>query len=111
MRDPEQAKKRLLADAEQALALSGEEKAAILPLVEKAIDARTQTRAEGDKRRDAFLDLARKAATPDGVKEKLAEYRAAREADQERVKAAQKALREVLSLEHEARLVGLGILD
>jgi Spy/CpxP family protein refolding chaperone len=110
-RDPAQMKKRLMDDAEKALMLSADEKAAVLPLIEKAVDARTQTRTDGDKRREEFLTFVKKTSTPEEVKAKLEEYRKARESDQEKVKTAQKALRDVLTIEQEAKLVALGILD
>jgi Spy/CpxP family protein refolding chaperone len=110
-RDPAQMKKRLMDDAEKALMLSADEKAAVMPLIEKAVDARTQTRTDGDKRREEFLTFVKKTSTPEEVKAKLEEYRKARETDQEKVKTAQKALRDVLTIEQEAKLVALGILE
>jgi Spy/CpxP family protein refolding chaperone len=110
-RDPAQMKKRLMDDAEKALMLSADEKAAVMPLIEKAVDARTQTRTDGDKRREEFLTFVKKTSTPEEVKAKLEEYRKAREADSDKVKTAQKALRDVLTIEQEAKLVALGILE
>lgn len=109
-RNPEQMKKRLMDDAEKALMLSAEEKTAVMPLVEKAIDAATQARTDGDKRREDFLAFVKKSQSPEEVKAKLEEYRKARDADDEKVKTAEKALRDVLTIEQEAKLVALRVI-
>ncbi|MCK4376517.1 MAG: hypothetical protein KAX19_14370 [Candidatus Brocadiae bacterium] len=51
------------------------------------------------------------ASTPEQIKEKLTAYRAAREKAREELAKAQEALREVLSLSQEARLVLMGTLE
>jgi Spy/CpxP family protein refolding chaperone len=109
--NPEQRKKQLIEDAEKALVLSGEEKTVITPLVEKAVDARMTTRTEGDKRREEFLAFVKKDSPAEEVKAKLEAFRKARDEDNAKVTAAQKALRDVLTPEQEAKLVALGVLD
>lgn len=115
-RDPESMKKRLMEQAEKELQLSPDEKSAVLPLIQKVLDAGAEARVNGDKRREEFTQFVKKVGGADEaqkaeVQKKLEEYRHAREADQQKVKDAQAALREVLTLENEAKLVALGILD
>jgi hypothetical protein len=110
-RDPAARKRQLLSDAEKALILTPEEKSAIMPLVEKVIDTRSTARDEGDKKREEFLTFVKKGGTPEELKAKLDEYRKARDSEHDKVVASQKALREVLTIEQEAKLVGLGILE
>jgi hypothetical protein len=114
--DPEQMKKRLYDQAERELVLTAEEKSAVMPLVKKLLDVRAEARIANDKRKEAFTDFVRKATgTSDEQKkeitDKLNELRKAREADAQRVKDAQASVREVLTIDNEAKLVALGILD
>jgi Spy/CpxP family protein refolding chaperone len=113
--DPERMKKRLLDQAEKELTLSPEEKSAVMPLVQKLLDVRAEVRVAGEKRRDEFKTFVRKAdATTDAQKaelaNKLAEYRKAVDEDKKKIKDAEQALREVLTIDNEAKLVGIGVL-
>lgn len=115
-RDPESMKKRLLEQAEKELALAPEEKSAVVPLIQKVLDARAEARTNGDKRKEEFTQFVKKVGGADEaqkaeLQKKLEEFRKARETDQNHVKDAQAALREVLTIENEAKLVALGILD
>jgi len=115
-RDPEALKKRLMDQAEKELALNPAEKTAVLPLIQKVLDARAEARTSGDKRKEDFTNFVRKAVGQDetqkaDMQKRLEEYRRAREADQEKIKEAEAALRDVLTIENEAKLVALGILD
>jgi hypothetical protein len=104
-------KERLLARVENALLLSLEERRVILPLVARVAEARRRLR-EGrrDRRRD--LDRAIHAgAKSDEVRDRLLAIRERERREQDEVHRAQAELREVLTLEQEARLVALGVLD
>jgi hypothetical protein len=109
-------KKRLMEQAEKELALTAAEKQAVLPLIQKVLDARAEARTSYEKRKEEFTDFAKKATGQDdagkaAIQKKLDEFRRAREADQEKVKDAEAALRDVLTIDNEAKLVALGILD
>jgi hypothetical protein len=115
-RDPEAMKKRLMEQAEKELTLTADEKTAVLPLVRAVLDARADARTNGDKRKEEFTQFVKTATGSDAearadVQKKLDEFRKARDADQERIRQAEGALREVLTLDNEAKLVALGILD
>ena len=86
-----------------------------MPLVQKLLDTRVQVRVDAEKRREEFKAYVRKAdGTTDAQKAeiaaKLAEYRKAVEEDKKKVKDAEQALREVLTVDNEAKLVGIGVL-
>jgi hypothetical protein len=115
-RDPEQIKKRLMEQAEKELALSANEKQAVLPLIQKVLDARAEARTNYDKRKEEFTDFSKKATGQDeagkaAIQKRLEEFRKAREVDLDKIKDAEAALRDVLTIENEAKLVALGILD
>jgi hypothetical protein len=115
-RDPESMKKRLYDQAEKELTLTADEKNAVMPLVQKVLDARAEARVNGDKRRAEFTEFVKKVggtdeAAKNELQKKLDEFRKAREAEQARIRDAQQALREVLTIENEAKLVAIGILD
>ncbi len=115
-RDPEQLKKRLMEQAEKELGLTDSEKQAVLPLIQKVLDARAEARTSYEKRKEEFTDFSKKATGQDdagkaAIQKRLDEFRRAREADLEKIKDAESALREVLTIGNEAKLVALGILD
>jgi Spy/CpxP family protein refolding chaperone len=115
-RDPEAMKARLLEQAQKELALTADEKTAVVPLLQRLLDARAEARVNGDKRREEFTQFVKKVGGADEaqkaeLQKKLDEFRKAREAEQAKIKDAQSALREVLTIENEAKLVALGILD
>lgn len=107
--------KELLDRAEKELTLSPDEKAAVLPLVKKVLDARTEARKAHDARiEDLKKFLKDVPGTTDSQREEIAakvkELRKARDEDDARIKAAQSALSEVLTPENEAKLIAMGIL-
>ncbi|MEZ6187021.1 MAG: hypothetical protein R3F62_18680 [Planctomycetota bacterium] len=106
-----QLKARLRQQAVEALALSDEEAAVVLPRLDTVLDTRELLQREQDTRRQDFLKKARETQDGDALNGLLAEFRSAQEADQEQVKAAMDQLREVLTLEQEVKLVGLNVLD
>lgn len=104
-------KRLMLAKAERALFLGPEETAVILPFIERVLDAR-QALYEGRKvRRRDLLNATRAGAAQDEIAERLATIRAAEQFQQLELFAAQQALRELLTIEQEARLVAMDVLD
>jgi protein CpxP len=115
-RDPEQMKKDLYDQAMKILALKPEEAAVVMPLVKDAIDARAAVRQDDDTRRQDFLAYMRTAtagtdAEKAAIAAKLAEYRSAREAGKAKLKDSEDKLRDVLTVENEAKLCALNILE
>lgn len=95
------------ARALEALALPAEEQASVASLLDTLLERRsTLERATEGRRR-----LLRPAQAPEALGQALTEYRSAREAARTEWLRAQEGLREVLTLEQEARLVGLGLLE
>ena len=97
--------------AVEALALSEEEAAVVLPRLDTVLDTREMLNNEQQTRRQDFLKKARETTEGDALNALLTEFRAAQDADREQVKAAMDQLREVLTLEQEVKLVGLNVLD
>lgn len=102
---------RLKTQALEALALSEEEAAVVTPLLDTCLETRELLMQEAEARRQQFLQQAREASAPEALGKLLEEFRAAREQDKGQVKQAMDQLREVLTVEQEAKLVGLGVLD
>jgi hypothetical protein len=114
--DAAQRDKMVLERAEKSLKLGSEEKAVVLPLVKKLLDAKTTARQGVDKRRKELGQFLKDVpgATENEraqIAEKIKELAKARAGDEAKVKEAVDALREVLSPENEAMLVTIGILD
>lgn len=107
----ENSRARLRTQALAALALTEEEAAIVTPLLDTCLETRELLVQEGERRRQEFLQKARETSDPEALAKLLEEYRAAREADQAQARQAMDQLREVLTVEQEARLVGLGVLD
>ena len=104
-------KVRLREEAVKALALTPEEQAVVMPLLDAVLDTRELLQREGDERRDGFLKKVRETTDQQALATLLAEYRTARDKDGETLKQSSAQLREVLTVEQEAKLVGLNILD
>jgi Spy/CpxP family protein refolding chaperone len=110
--EADRARRRLLEGAAKALDdLTPEEKGTVMLLVRKLIDARSVAEAAATKRRAEIQELATKTIEKTELSAKLAAFRAAREADAEKVKQAQAAVRDLLTADHEVKLMALGILD
>ncbi len=104
-------KRLLLAKAERSLFLGPDETAVILPYVERVLDAR-QALYEGRKvRRKDLLNAATAGASGEEIAERMATVRAAEQFQSLELVASQQALRDLLTIEQEARLVVMGILD
>lgn len=108
---PLPSKDRTLVKAENVLILNEEEKKAILPLVEKVWTARQKLVTDGGERRRDLEKAVHGGAKPDEIREKIEVARARETADREALEKAENELREVLTLEQEARLVAVAILD
>lgn len=104
-------RQRLREDALKALALTEDEAAVVTPLLDTCLETRELLMREGETRRQAFLEKARQTTDAAALTKALEEFRAAREADKATATQAMSQLREVLTVEQEAKLVGLGILD
>jgi hypothetical protein len=108
---PERNKARLKEQAVEALALKDDETAVVMPLLDTVLETRDTLMREGEDRRQQFLQAARGTTDQAALTKLLEDFRTAREADRALVKAAMDQLREVLTVEQEARLVGLNVLD
>lgn len=110
-RGREELGRRLREEAVKALALSTEEQAVVLPLLDAVFETRRLLTQEQERRRQELLEKVRSAGQGEELAKLLEEYRAAREADKAQLTLAQNQLREVLTVEQEAKLVGLNVLD
>jgi hypothetical protein len=112
--DPAARNQRRIDEAMNALVLSPEEKSAVLPLVKKVVEVRQETRDAGQKRTEelaAFIkDKGNSPEDKSSIAARLNEIRNAVKTDDAKLKAAQDALREVLTVDNEARLCTLGLL-
>jgi Spy/CpxP family protein refolding chaperone len=107
----ERGRARLREEAVKALNLGEEEAAVVLPLLDTVLETRELLMKEGEQRRNDFLKKAREESDPEALAAALEAFRAAKAEDKAQIAAAQEQLREVLTLEQEARLVALNILD
>lgn len=106
-----QSKRLLLAKAERSLFLGPDETAVIMPFVERVLDAQ-QNLYEGRRvRRHDLQNAVSGGASKDEVTQRLTELRTAEQFQQLELAAASHALRELLTVEQEARFVAMGILD
>ncbi len=103
--------KRLRKQAVDALALGEEAAALVLPLLDTVLETRKLMLEEAKRRRDEFRKKARESSDPDELTRLLKEFRSAAAEDKKQVAAVGDALRELLTLQQEAQLVGLQILN
>ncbi|MEZ0230419.1 MAG: hypothetical protein ACAI25_17485 [Planctomycetota bacterium] len=104
-------KERLLLKAENVLILSEDEKKVVLPKVDAVITAREKMReAKKDQRRN-LSQAVRAKAKEDEVKERLHALRNSQVELEKVLARSEDDLRELLTLDQEARLVAIGILD
>lgn len=106
-----QLKERLREDALKALALSQEEAAVVTPRLDTVLETRDLTQREAQRAREEFMTKVRETTDQAALQKLLADYRTARESGKAQEKTAMDGLRELLTVEQEAKLVGLGILD
>ncbi|HZV02873.1 MAG TPA: hypothetical protein VFF73_39560 [Planctomycetota bacterium] len=112
--DPAQRTQRLLDEAEKALTLSPDEKSVVMPLIKALLEAKAALREAETKRRDeltTFMKDKKADTDKDEIASKLKEFRKANDSDREKVKSAQAALCEVLTVDNETKLASLGIID
>jgi len=105
-----------IAQAEKILVLTGDEKSVVIPLIKRVIDVRTTVSNENQKSRRALLAfLTKKPYLSDGdkveVTKTLADYRGERNDREAELRKTIEALRAVLTVDNEAKLVALGVLD
>lgn len=110
--DPAPISKRVLLDkAERSLFLGPEETAAVMPFVERAIDLQIVLN-EGRKTRRQDLQIAIEGgASEKEIRQRLDGMHDAEDLAKLELAAARTALRELLTLEQEIRMVAMGILD
>jgi Spy/CpxP family protein refolding chaperone len=104
-------KRDLKAEALTALALEGDAKVVVEPMIEAVVAAR---KAQGEAVRSArdTLKQAIEGQTDEGaITTAVAEFRKARDEARAKTEEAQGDLRELLTVEQEAKLVALGLLD
>lgn len=103
--------KRLREEAIKSLALSEEESAVLVPLLDGVLETRKLLTEEGEKRRKEFLEKVRNTTDEGELAELLTKYRTDRNGDKETLKKAMSKLTEVLTPTQEAKLVALNLLD
>jgi hypothetical protein len=97
--------------ADNILILSEDEKKVVLPRVKAVVEARRALRDERHERRKNLGIAAKAGASDDECKERLHGLRNKTVELEGRLAKAEEELREVVTLEQEARLVAVGILD
>ncbi len=103
---------RLRAQALEALALGAEEAAVITPLLDAALQRREAAASEAEAQRRALLEKLAQAQGDDEAAVALLEaFRAERATARAATAQVQDQLREVLTVEQEAKLVALGVLE
>lgn len=102
---------RLRAEAVKALNLGEEASAVVLPVLDKIIAAQTESREGLRAQRTALQEKAVGDVTSDELTTQLAAFRKARKDARAKVDAARTELQELLTLQQEAKLVALGLLE
>ncbi len=109
---PEEVIARRTRGALDDLKLPAEEAAVLEPLIQKVIAQQVTTGRSARTLRDEIRKLVTLETTDEAaIKGKLAELRQLRDTAQSKLKAMQDGLRELLTFEQEAKLVGLGVLN
>jgi hypothetical protein len=126
--DPAQFQQRMLEETRQSLSLTNaDEWAAVLPLVQKVMDARREAGGPGGpgkfgpggrgrpgEQSSSEQQILQKTLEENAplaqIKDALAKYRAARKDKQAKLETAQNNLKSVLSVKQEAQAVLLGLL-
>ena len=104
-------RERLLLKAENALLLTQDEKRVVLPKVEAVIAIREKMlEARREERKNLGQALHAKAKE-DEVRERLHVFRNKQATLEKELAQAEEALRELVTIDQEARLVAIGILD
>lgn len=110
--DPPPLSKRIvLSKAERALFLGPDETAVVMKLVERVVDLRIALDESLKVRRGDLRTAMSGGASDDEVRQRLDALRTAEEFQRLELAAAERDLREVLTLEQEVRFVAMGILE
>jgi hypothetical protein len=104
-------KERLLLKAENVLILSEDEKKVVLPRVDAVITVREKMREAKKEQRRNLSQAVRAKAKEDEVRERLHAIRNTQAELEKALARSEEDLRELLTLDQEARLVAIGILD
>lgn len=104
-------KRILMAKAERSLFLGPDELRAVMPYVERVIDAREALYEGRRVRRADLYNAADGGASEEELAERMAEIRAAEQFQHLELIASQQALRELLTVDQEARFVAMGLLE
>jgi Spy/CpxP family protein refolding chaperone len=102
---------RLRQEAVKALNLNEEASAVVLPVLDKILAAQTAARESLRTQQQALQQKAAGDVTTDELKAQLDAFRKARKDAQDKLASARAELQELLTLQQEAKLVALGILD
>lgn len=103
---------RMVEEAVRVLALSPEDEQIIAPLVRQTVETQGQQRQQVMERRREFQEFVRGGdANQEELATRLAAYRQAVVDAEAQVKARQEELRSLLTVEQEAKLVALGVLE
>ena len=100
--------------AEKMLTLTSDEKGVVLPLIRRVIDERNLVSKQNQKSQKALLAFVERASYPTdraAVASTLAEYRLERNDGEAELRKIVEALHEALTVDNEAKLIALGIID
>jgi Spy/CpxP family protein refolding chaperone len=112
MFDPPPISRRVLLEkAERSLFLGPDETLAVMPLVEKCVDLLIAFNEGKRTRRDDLRSAIEGGAKDQEVRQRIDALRDAAQFQELELVAARQALRDVLTIEQEVRLVAMGILD
>lgn len=110
--DPAPISRRVLLDkAERSLFLGPDETQVIMPFVARVVDLRIALNEGRKVRRDDLRNAIEGGASAKEVDQRVDEIRAAAEFQRLELAAAEQALRELLTVEQEVRLVAMGVLE
>ena len=103
---------RLVEEATKALFLTPEDEKIIGPMIRKTLQARNAQMQKVREKRREFEEFARAGgASEKELAARLAEFRKVRDEAESALKAQQEELRSLLTIEQEAKLVALGVLE
>jgi len=100
--------------AEKMLTLTSDEKGVVLPLIKKVIDERNLISKQNQKNQKALLAFVERASYSTdraAVASTLAEYRLERNDGEAELRKIVEVLHEALTVDNEAKLIALGIID
>ncbi|HZU98958.1 MAG TPA: hypothetical protein VFF73_19780 [Planctomycetota bacterium] len=104
-------KERFLMKAENCLLLNEDEKKVVLPKVDAVVSARIKLHETRREHRKSLAQAARAGAKEDEMRERLHSFREKEFTLQREIRKAEEELRELVTVDQEARLVAIGVLD